>query len=147
MPAVVAVYPVLKEWRMGEPFSELGVLGPNGKIGDYPRDLVVGQEFSLLLYVGNHEGQSEYYRVEVKSVDQTLNISDTMPLDFPSFRSWETVLGNESNTTIPITMSLGETGPNRRLVFELWRYNPSSHVFVYNQRWTQLWFNVTAPIN
>jgi uncharacterized membrane protein len=141
----IAVYPILEEGRIVEPFSELGVLGPYGKLGDYPRELVVGQEFSVFLYVGNHEGSSEYYRVFAKLGDQATNVSDTTPLDRPSFRSWETVLSNESNATIPITMSLGEAGLNRRLVFELWRYDPSSHVFVYHQRWTQLWLNVTAP--
>jgi uncharacterized membrane protein len=141
--AAVTVYPVV-EWRIVEPFSELGVLGPYGKLGDYPRELVVGQEFNLFLYVGNFEGQCEYYRVEAKLGDQSMNVSDKTPLDKPLFRSWETVLSNESNTTIPITMSLGEAGLNRRLVFELWRYDPSLHVFIYHQRWTQLWFNVTA---
>ncbi|MDP2954272.1 MAG: DUF1616 domain-containing protein, partial [Chloroflexota bacterium] len=62
----VAVYPILAESRVVEPFSELGVLGPNMKIGDYPRQLVVGQRFSLYIYVGNHEGSSQYYRVFAK---------------------------------------------------------------------------------
>lgn len=143
--AVVAVYPIFEEGRIVEPFSELGLLGPLGKLGDYPRQLVVGQEFNLFLYVGNHEGRSEYYRVEAKVGDQSMNVSDTEPLGVPVFRSWEAVLLNESNTTIPITLSLGEAGLNRRLVFELWRYDSGSHVFVYHQRWTQLWLNVTAP--
>jgi uncharacterized membrane protein len=142
---VIAVYPILEEGRIVEPFSELGVLGPLGKLGDYPRQLLAGQEFSLFLYVGNHEGRSEYYRVEAKVGDQTLNVSDTTPMDRPSVRSWETVLVNEGNATIPIKMSLGEAGVNRRLVFELWRYDSGSHGFVYHQRWAQLWLNVTAP--
>ena len=142
--AAVSVYPILAESRVVEPFSELGVLGPYGKLGDYPRQLATGQEFNLFLYVGNHEGRSEYYRVVAKLGDQTTNVSDTTPLDRPPVRSWEAVLINESNTTIPITMSLGEAGLNKRLVFELWRYDLSSNVFVYHQRWTQLWLNVTS---
>jgi uncharacterized membrane protein len=143
--ATVAVYPVIEGKTIIEPFSELGVLGPYGKMSDYPRELVIGQEFSLFLYVGNHEGHSEYYRVVAKVGDQTTNVSDSTPLDKPPLMSWETVLESGSNTTIPIKMSLGEVGLNKRLVFELWRYDVGSHVFIYYQHWTQLLLNVTAP--
>ena len=142
--AVISVYPILQEGRIVEPFSELGVLGPYGRLGDYPRQLAVGQKFNLILYVGNHEGISEYYQVIVKLGDQTQNISDTTPLEAPIFMTWRTILDNESNTTIPIELSLNEAGLNRRLVFELWRYDTDTHAFIYHKRWTQLWLNVTT---
>jgi uncharacterized membrane protein len=143
--ATIAIYPILVEYRAVEPFSELGVLGPYGKLGDYPRELVVGQEISLFLYVGNHEGRSEYYQVVAKLGDKITNVSDTSPLDRPSVKSWDTILENESNTTIPINISISEAGLNRRLIFELWKYDSSSHTFIYYQRWSQLWLNVTTP--
>lgn len=142
--AAVSVYPILEEGRVVEPFSELGVLGPNGKLGDYPRDLVVDQEFNLFLYVGNHEGVSQYFQVQAKLGDLAHNVSDTTPLDAPVEVLYETVLSDGSNTTIPIEMSISQPGSNIRLVFELWRYDVSAHRFVYHQRWTQLWLNVTA---
>lgn len=138
----VAVYPILAESRIVEPFSELGVLGPNMKIGDYPRAVTVGERFNLYLYVGNHEGRAQYYRVLVKLGDRSMNVSDTTPLDAPVVASWDFVLPNESNSTLPITLSVGRVGLNQRLVFELWRYVDSG--FVYHQRWNQLWMNVTA---
>ncbi|MEM1550585.1 MAG: hypothetical protein QXR13_01460, partial [Candidatus Bathyarchaeia archaeon] len=49
--------------RVVEPFSALGLLGPNMKIGDYPREVVVGVPFKLYLYVHNFEGRSVYYRI------------------------------------------------------------------------------------
>ncbi|MCP8309502.1 MAG: DUF1616 domain-containing protein, partial [archaeon] len=52
--------------RVVEPFSELAVLGQNQKIGDYPKSLMVSENFTLYLYVGNHEGKVMYYRVYVK---------------------------------------------------------------------------------
>lgn len=143
--ATVSVYPVIRGKTIIEPFSELGVLGPSGKMSDYPRELTVGQEFKIFIYIGNHEGKSEYYRVEAKLVDQSVNVSDVKPLDRPSFKSWETILSDESNTTVPVIMSLGEAGLNKRLIFELWRYDTSSHRFVYYHKWTQLMLDVTAP--
>ncbi len=65
----VAVYPVLSAHRIVEPFSELGVLGPDGKLGDYPRNVTAGDVVKLLLYVGNEEGSAQYYRVDVKVGD------------------------------------------------------------------------------
>ena len=56
---VVAGFTVFQAFfadRVVEPFSELGILGPNMKIGDYPRELAVGEEFDLFLYMGNHMG-------------------------------------------------------------------------------------------
>lgn len=142
--AVISVYPILEEGRIVEPFSELGVLGPYGKLGDYPRELAAGQKFNLFLYVGNHEGSSEYYQVIAKLGDQNQNISDTTPLEAPITKTWKTLLDNESNTTIPIELSINEAGLNKRLVFELWRYDADTHAFTYHQRWTQLWLNVTS---
>lgn len=130
---------------MVEPFSELGILGPNGKLGDYPRELTTSQEFNLYLYVGNHEGSSQYYQIKAKIGDQTQNVSDTAPLNAPTTMIWETILENESNSTIPIKMSVDQPGLNKRLVFELWRYDTTTHDFLYHQRWTQLWLNVTQP--
>ena len=143
--AAVAVYPILAESRVVEPFSELGVLGPNGKLGDYPRELVVGQPFRLFLYVGNHEGRSEYYRVLVKLGNQDSIVSDTVPLDAPVVASWIVLLPNESNSTIPISLNLPRAGLNQRIIFELYRFEPAVKVFVYHQRWNQIWMNVTAP--
>ena len=51
--------------RNVEPFSELGILGPNQKIADYPTSVLTGQNFTLYLYVGNHEGHVMYYQVLV----------------------------------------------------------------------------------
>jgi uncharacterized membrane protein len=141
--AAIAVFPILEGGRVVEPFSELGILGPNGKLGDYPREIAVGQEFSLFLYVGNQEGRCEYYRVLAKIGDQTTNVSEITPLNVPVSKIWETVLGSGLNVTIPFKMSIDQAGLNRRLVFELWRYDADTHNFVYHQRWTQLWMNVT----
>ena len=141
----VAVYPVLYASRIVEPFSELGILGPNMKLGDYSREVRIGERMDLYLYVGNHEGTVQYYRVLIKLGDQSSNVSDTDPLDAPVLASYEMILLNESNSTTPITLSVNKPGLNQRLVFELHRLDTASQVFVYHQRWNQLWLNVTAP--
>jgi uncharacterized membrane protein len=143
---VVAVYPILAESRgVVEPFSELGILGPSMKLGDYPREVTMGQNLNLYIYVGNHEGNVEYYKVLAKIGDGNSNLTDTTALEAPLLASWDIILPNEGNSTIPIKLSIPTAGQNQRLVFELHRYDSSSSSFVYHQRWTQLWMNVTAP--
>lgn len=139
----VVVYPMIVESRgVVEPFSELGVLGPNLKLGDYPKEIGVNQVFRLYLYIGNHMGGPEYYRVLAKVGDVNSTISDADPSNAPVLASWDCVLADESNNTLPINLSIPHTGLNQRLVFELYRFDTGSGMFTYHQRWTQIWINV-----
>lgn len=131
--------------RVVEPFSELGVLGPKMKISDYPRELIVGEPFTLYLYVGNHEGRVMYYAVLVKLGNKTTSISGEEPMDVPTFARYEVMLLDGKNWTRSVTLSVEEPGVNYRIVFELWVYNEGIRDFEYHGRWVQLWLNVTRP--
>lgn len=140
---VLTVAPVLLGKRVVEPFSELGILGPNMKLGDYPKEGITGEPFDLFLYLGNHEGSVQYYRVIIKQGDQSKNVTEDTPLDAPLVTIYEHSLIDKQNTTIPITLAPIRSGINQRIVFELYRYNPESRGFEYNGNWLQLWVNVT----
>ena len=146
---IIAVYgvlvaaPIVLGNRVVEPFSELGVLGPEMKLGDYPREVNSGESFDLFIYLGNHVGELSYYRVLVKLGDSGLNVSDTEPYRGELRDSFDYILLDETNVTIPITLSLDDPGLNQRLVFELTRFDGEN--FVYDGVWTQLWLNVTLP--
>ena len=62
----LTVAPIILGDRIVEPFSELGILGPGMKLGDYPRLVEAGEDMSLHMYLGNHEGRPTYYQVQVK---------------------------------------------------------------------------------
>lgn len=143
--AIAVGVEALLPYRMSEQFSELGVLGPNMKIADYPKELVAGENFTLYLYVGNHEGHVMYYRVLVKLGDNTTKISENEPSDAEQLLQREVILQDGGNWTAPITLSIDRPGLNQRLIFELWIYYPESHRFQYHNRWCQLWLNITAP--
>ncbi|MCP8317828.1 MAG: DUF1616 domain-containing protein [archaeon] len=129
--------------RVVEPFSELAVLGQNQKIGDYPKSLMVGENFTLYLYVGNHEGKVMYYRVYVKLGNQSSIINESVPLDAPPMAQYETILSKDQTWLKPMTLRIDEPGINYRLVFELWVYKPDEGIFTYHGRWNQIWLNVT----
>ncbi|MEM0241399.1 MAG: DUF1616 domain-containing protein, partial [Candidatus Nezhaarchaeales archaeon] len=134
--------------RVVEPFSALGLLGPNMRIGDYPREVVVGVPFKLYLYVHNFEGRSVYYRILVKLGDRNSTISSVKPLDSNPIMEFRRVLTHNQTWIYPVNITLYDSGVNRRLVFEMWIYNETSKGFSYYGRWNQLWINVTAsPLN
>jgi len=139
---LAAVYPVLPS--NGEAFSELGVLGPGQKIGGYPTSVPVGQEFSLYVYVGNHQGAAEYYQVVVKEGNQGTVVSNSTAADVPPVLTRSLVLGDNSSTTFMVPLSMSTAGLNQRLIFELWIFNSTTDGFGYTGLWNSLWMNVTA---
>ena len=139
---LAAVYPILP--TNSEPFSELGVLGPTQQIAGYPTAVAVGQQFSLYVYVGNHEGAVSYYQVLVKEGNQATVVSNSTAANLPPVLSNSLVLGDNASTTFPVTLSMSTAGLNQRLIFELWMFNATTTSFVYTGLFGQLWMNVSA---
>jgi hypothetical protein len=65
----------LVSWPMGDPFSELYVLGPGHMASNYPFNVSEGENYLVYLGVGNHLGVAAYYGVYVKFG----NASDVLP--------------------------------------------------------------------
>ena len=129
--------------RVVEAFSELAVLGPDMKFGNYPSEVAAGEPFHLYLYVGNHEGKTMYYSVRIKLGDRSTFINETTSMEAPVLAGFERVLMEGENWTRPVSLSIDEAGTGRRLVFELWIYDEASDNFLYHGRWNQIWMNVT----
>ncbi len=123
-----------------EPFSAIGLLGPKGKIGGYPKVVVVGDEIKLYVYIHNYLGHMALYKVLVK-VDRggKLGPSPQPPIDY-----FYVLTVHNENLTIPYTFKVFEPG-RQRLVFELWIYNETTRNFTFHGRWVHLWFNATSP--
>ncbi len=60
------VYIVLKP-KQGETFTEFYILGPNGNASNYPTNLTIGQNGSVIIGVVNHEYQTTNYELVVSS--------------------------------------------------------------------------------
>jgi hypothetical protein len=61
----------------GEQFSELYLLNSNGMAENYPYNIVVGQNYSVIVGVGNDLGSSTYYVLYVKFGNQTDQLPDS----------------------------------------------------------------------
>jgi uncharacterized membrane protein len=142
--AVMAIGIPYYSSRTVEPFSELGILGPNKQIADYPTSVATGENFTLYLYVGNHQGQAEYYQVYAKLGTQASVVSDNVSLAVAPLKTYGMVLLNNQTYLQPISLHLNQPGQNVRLVFELWIYQANSSSFVYDHRFNQIFLNVSS---
>jgi len=141
--SVFAISQIYISGRVVEPFSELGILGSRMKIGDYPRELILGEKAKLYIYVGNHMGKPMYYFVKIKIGNKTTPI-DPAPIE--PLKVYEKILEDNSTWIFPFQISFNKTGLNYRLIVELWIYNYTTNQIEYHGRWCQLWINVTYPI-
>lgn len=139
--AVFAVAYTINYGRVVEPFSELGILGSKGKIGDYPREVLVGRPFPLNVYVGNHEGRAMFYKILVKHIPGS-NVTPPIPVD--PILEVRVILQHNSSRIIPIWITLYEPMVRSRLIFEMWVFNESIGGFAYKGIWNQLWLNVSS---
>jgi uncharacterized membrane protein len=99
----------------GERFTDFFILGENGMASDYPDLILVGQNYSLFIGVGNHEYRNMTYTLETWTVlteFDTLTNSTTIiamdPLDRQSL-----VLSHNETRNIPYNLSLNKTNYNR----------------------------------
>jgi uncharacterized membrane protein len=140
--ALIVTVPLFLPKNNSEQFSELGVLGPNMQLGNYATQVVAGQTISLYVYVGNQMGQPMYYNVMIKLGDNNTTIN---PAPISPIQQFSSVLPNNATWTFPVSVTLTRPSLNQRIIFELWIYNQTINQMQYNQRWCQVWLNVTAP--
>jgi hypothetical protein len=127
----------------GETFSELGLLGPNMMLSDYPSEIVAGDTVNLNVYVGNHMGQPMYYIVMVKLGDNETAVGPASVLPVQQFVS---VVPNNGNWTFPVSETFTQAGLNQKMIFELWIYNETINQNQYHERSVWINLNVTAPV-
>ncbi|WP_042698402.1 DUF1616 domain-containing protein [Thermococcus sp. PK] len=66
---------VITHPKPGEKFTEFYILGPEGKAADYPTELFVGENATVILGIANHEYRNVTYHVEVWLVNLTYNFT------------------------------------------------------------------------
>jgi uncharacterized membrane protein len=83
--AVITTVYMIVVPKEGEKFTEFFILGENQKAADYPTRLVVGQNSSLYIGIGNHEYRNISYTVETylvsMSFDEKTNTSSLQAMD------------------------------------------------------------------
>lgn len=122
----VTVYLVLAP-KEDERFTEFYVLGSNGQLGDYPTNLTLGEDATVILGVVNHENQNVTYRIVVNL--------DHEPLETLS----NIALGNDAAWIQNCTFTSQKVGEKISLDFQLYR---DGLAVPYNS--LQLWLTVRS---
>ena len=140
--SVFAVAYVVNKSRVAEPFSAIGLLGPNKKIGNYPTHVHPGEKFLLWVYVFNYEGHVMLYRVYIKLGNRTTLVNSTISANAPIIDYFDLCLTHNESALVPVYLSINRTG-SYKLIFELWAYSPRTRRFKYLGLWNHLYINVT----
>jgi uncharacterized membrane protein len=114
--------------KTGEQFTEFYVLGANGKLADYPLNLALGQNGTIILGITNHEYENVTYKIVIKLENQTLTTIDNIQLT------------HEANWSQNYTFTPDKTGSQMKLGFQLYKENTDEPY-----RSLQLWVTVRPP--
>ena len=93
----------------GAQFSELYLLGPNQLAANYPSNIVVGQNYSVYVGVGNQLGSSAYYVLYVKfgnATDPLPNNALGMPSSLPPLYEYRFSIQNSMYWQSLLTFSV-----------------------------------------
>ncbi len=112
--------------KMGEKFTEFYILGPSGKAGDYPSNLIYGSPVSIRTGVVNHEYTSVNYTIKA-----ALNASVLTETQFN--------LDNNGIWEDNLTIVPDKEGRNMKLEFLLFKDNN----FTAPYRELHLWVSVS----
>jgi uncharacterized membrane protein len=113
--AVATTVYVIVVPKEGEKFTEFFILGQNGKAADYPSRLLVGENASLSIGIGNHEYRNISYTVETwlvnMSFDEKTNTPSIRRMDRLSRRTTE--VAHNQTVILPSPVTPEKTGYNR----------------------------------
>ncbi|MTK64956.1 MAG: DUF1616 domain-containing protein [Methanobacterium sp.] len=118
------VYIILKP-KQGESFTEFYILGPNGKASDYPTNLTIGQNGSVIIGIVNHEYQTENYELVISSNGTVMNQQNI-------------TLTSGNQTQIPYSFTAGTVG-YKNIQFLLYKLPDTNNVY----RSLHLYVNMT----
>lgn len=112
--------------NVGERYTEFYILGLDGKAGDYPNELAVGDQGEVIVGVVNHEHEAATYEIEIL-IDGIENNS-AGPLALEHDQRWEEAVRFAPETP----------GANQRIEFLLYKEGQEDAY-----RRLQLWVDVT----
>jgi uncharacterized membrane protein len=122
--SVIALVYVIAVPRQGESFTEFYILGPGGKADNYPSNLTVGENGTVIIGIANHEHRTVNYNVElwlVKAsfIDNSTQVNSMFFVDRFNISLNSTPVDLEGNWTpqwqMPYTFSFNITGQ-----YKLW---------------------------
>ncbi|MDD1774043.1 MAG: DUF1616 domain-containing protein [Methanobacterium sp.] len=117
---------VIAKPKQNDSYTQFYVLGPDGKINNYPTSLISGQQGNLIIGIVNHENKQTSYRLLVTS-------NDVVQIDKV------VTLNDKQKMEIPFTFTAGDPG-TRKLEFLLYKLPDNNNAY----RNLHIWLNITG---
>jgi uncharacterized membrane protein len=118
--ACLVVYVILTP-KQGEHFTEFYILGSNHLASDYPKNLTLGENATVILGIVNHENTLMNYTIEVWLSNQTIVYNNISNMNETIYHHlW--FLDNINITLLPEPINLEEFSTSQ------WEYNYTFHV-------------------
>ena len=116
--AAASVIYIIVNPSPSEKFTQFYILGSNGKAGNYPTNLSVGENGNLTINVINNEGSTANYQLVVNLGNETL--------ENQSF-----ILANEEKKEIPFIFQPKQSGNQQKLEFILYKLPNNKQSYRY----------------
>jgi uncharacterized membrane protein len=116
--AAASVIYIIVNPSPSEKFTQFYILGSNGKAGNYPTNLSVGENGNLTINVINNEGSTANYQLVVNLENETL--------ENQSF-----ILANGEKKEIPLTFQPKQSGNQQKLEFILYKLPNNKQSYRY----------------
>lgn len=137
--SVIGIAQVLRPEVAVEPFTALGLLNSECRIGDYPDRVFPNQNLTLCIFVFNHMGYPILAQVRYKIGDRESLPTNTTPSPRDVIKIFEFLIDSGENVTrrIEVPIAIMEAD-EATLIFELWLYDIDRMEWVYSGRWNHL---------
>lgn len=126
--------------RGSEPFTALGLLNEEGRIGEYPSEVFVGERVRLRLFIANYMGYTALFMVQGKIGYGDIPTNEA-PLNSTPIMVKYIVVCNKCNATTPVEVVFDRPWTNQTLVFELYIYDSGRGLWSYTGRYVFLRLN------
>ncbi len=114
--ALASVVYIIINPSSGEKFTEFYILGSDGKAGNYPTNLTVGENGTVFIGIVNHEETSVGYQLVVRYGNVI-------------FKNETFKLKNKEKKEIPFTFRLNKSGMRQKLEFLLYKLPDNQHPY------------------
>ena len=123
--AIGTVAFVILQPKQGEKFTEFYLLGPDGKASNYPTNLTVGENATVVVGIVNHEYATTNYHLVVRVDNNTIQEGNI-------------TLADKEKTEIPISFTAATVG-QKKMEFVLYKLPDTTNPY----RNLHLWYTVS----
>ncbi|MCJ2520553.1 MAG: DUF1616 domain-containing protein, partial [Candidatus Thermoplasmatota archaeon] len=102
--------------RPGERFTEFSILGPEGLAADYPTELNISEEGTIIIGVVSHEFEQVIYAIDVTLIgvvvqfNETSGFNETVEVNWTAMDSFDFTLDHDTNWTQTYAFSIPDPG-------------------------------------